>query len=116
MKFRVTFFAVLALLFAGSTSYAVVVTSYDIDKARLSGFGGWAHTYDGTITSNGDGTYDYSGGSGTINDSVIGTTHRYTHLFYTSDSPAVTLYLDAAVGINEISSTVLDLSLVYVQW
>jgi type 1 fimbria pilin len=91
------------VVFAGATwSQAAVVTSYDIDRARLSSYGGWSHTYDGTIASNGDGTHSYSGGSGTINDGVIGTSHANTHLFVTADAPTVTLHLDAANFISEI--------------
>ena len=82
---------------------AAVITSYDVANARESGFGCWAHEYDDDgIVDNGDGTFDYSGGSGTLNDGLLGTSHLDTQLFCVSDSPSITLYLDTATNVTEI--------------
>lgn len=95
--------SVAALVAMAGQSQAGNISSYDIDRTRLSSYGGWAHTYDGTITSNGDSTYAYSGGSGTLNDGSIGTSFSDTHLFRTADNAVITLVLDQAYqGFSEI--------------
>lgn len=84
-------------------THAAVIASYDVANARESGFGSWAHVYNKSgIIGNGDGTFNYSGGSGTLNDGLLGTSHLDTQLFYVPDSPSITLYLDRATNVNEI--------------
>ncbi len=83
--------------------HAAVITSYDVANARESGFGCWTHVYDDDgIVANGDGTSNYSGGSGTLNDGLLGTSHLDTQLFCVSDSPSITLHLDSATNVSEI--------------
>jgi len=85
----------LAVLYATvGQLQAGFVTSYDIDRTQPTGYGGWSHSYNGSVASNGDGTFKYSGGSGTMNDGVIGTAYYNTQLFQTSDGSKITLYLD----------------------
>ena len=85
----------LAVLYATvGQLQAGFVTSYDIDRTQPTGYGGWSHNYNGFIGDNGDGTFQYSGGSGTMNDGVIGTDFTNTQLFQTSDGSKITLYLD----------------------
>ena len=72
---------------------AGMITSYKMTNVRLSGFGSWGHTYFGSITPSGS-LFDYSGGSGTINDGVIGTGHFNTHHFRKDDQSTTTLVLD----------------------
>ena len=78
------------------------VDSYDIENSRLSGSGGWAHTYNGTITPDGS-TYDYTGGSGTLNDGLVGTGAQNTHLFYVADASAIKLNLAESGTIDTLS-------------
>jgi PEP-CTERM motif len=92
------------LLFAGSAVAApVAITSYDITHTPGSGFGGWSHTYNGTIVSDGAGALNYSGGSGTLNDGVIGTDVNTNHLFQTTLNPTITLHLASLVNVGSIS-------------
>ena len=72
---------------------AGIINSYKMTNVRLSGFGSWGHTYFGSITPSGS-LHDYSGGSGTINDGVIGTGPSNTHFFETADQSTTTLFLD----------------------
>lgn len=93
----------LALTLAGPASADLLsVTSYDVDDTRLSGSGGWAHTYDGAITLDGS-LYDYTGGSGTLNDGAIGTSAGNTHLFYVADLPSITVHLAQASTIDTLA-------------
>lgn len=79
-----------------------VITGYNVSNTRLSGFGGWSHTYSGTITPTGS-TYSYTGGSGTMADGIVGTSHQNTHLFLVSDLPSITVFLDNSYLISNIS-------------
>jgi hypothetical protein len=93
---------VVVLVLAVDTRAAVIAT-YDVANARESGFGSWAHVYDKSgIAGNTDGTFNYSGGSGTLNDGLLGTSHLDTQLFYVPDFPSITLHLDHATNVSEI--------------
>ncbi len=93
---------VIVVLAGGVCSQAAIVTSYDIERARGVGFGSWRHVYDGTITPNPDETWNYTGGSGTMNDGLIGKSHLNTQLFCISDSPELTLHLNGLTKVSEI--------------
>lgn len=88
----------------------VAVTSYDILDTPISGFGGWGHTYTGTITPNGlfdpqgAARADYAHGSGTLNDGVDPTTIAQTHLFTTAGrgNPTITLHLAGPTFVDRI--------------
>ncbi len=84
-----------------ASAIPVGVSSYNVDNTKLSGYGSWFHTYDGTMTLDGA-TYDYTGGSGTLNDGVIGPDHRNTHYFDNLDFPAVRVFLDALCTVDVI--------------
>lgn len=86
--------AVTASVLLASSLQAQIITGYNITNARLSGFGGWQHTYTGTMTLNGNGLYDYAGGSGTMNDGLFGLNHINNQLFLGSDNTVITLFLD----------------------
>jgi MYXO-CTERM domain-containing protein len=100
---------------AGAASAGTVtVTGYDIQNAARSGFGGWAHTYNGTITDTGSGNAngigftraDYTGaGDGTLNDGLEGTGPGDTQLFANNSfaSPVITVYLDGFYTIDNIT-------------
>lgn len=95
------------------------IASYDILDTPASGAGGWSHAYDGTITLQGvnfinagfgGSLADYSGGSGTLNDGVVGTTTDDTHLLVqgpatdgTPIDPVITLDLGGLYTITSIS-------------
>lgn len=93
---------------------AQVITGYDIMDAGESGAGGWAHTYSGTITTTGSDTANGVGfsianysnaGSGTMNDGVTEGNASAANLFGQTSStrPSITLYLDGAYFIDEIT-------------
>ena len=104
---RIGLFAVagaMALVLGAAPALATpVITSYDILNARTSGFGGWQHTYSGTITPLGGGNANYTGGSGTLNDGNLGTSPLDTELFSATVGPVITLHLDAMYTIDSIS-------------
>lgn len=83
-------------------SAAVSITSYNILNARTSGYGGWGHTYNGTITSLGGTLANYSGGGGTLNNGTIETNASTTQLFDTTVSPSITLFLSQSVRVDQI--------------
>ena len=102
MKKFLVFLAAMLLVFGVvGTASASLITSYDIENAVLSGFGSWAHTYNGTMTNTGTTTVfdssgtvaNYSGGSGTLNDDNIGTADNNTQLFATGLLPELMLTL-----------------------
>lgn len=73
------------ILPAASWGAAVSIVSFDITNASVAGCGSWSHSYRGTITANGGNGQigcslaPYSGGIGTLNDSVIGSYSRSHH-------------------------------------
>ena len=80
----------------------ITITGYDIQRTPLSGYGGWSHDYTGIININRAGGYDYSGGSGTLNDGIIGTSLRQTQLFDSLIDPIITLFLAETVTLDSI--------------
>jgi hypothetical protein len=92
----------LSALIASATP--VFISGYDITDAAVSGFGGWEHTYTGTITPTGGDGAIYSGGSGTLNNGIIETDENSTQLFDgASLNPIITLYLPGIYSINSIT-------------
>ncbi|MEN6607487.1 MAG: PEP-CTERM sorting domain-containing protein, partial [Bryobacteraceae bacterium] len=111
---RVFIVALLLILPASATTIPIV--SYDITDAMVSGTGGYGHTYSGLITPTGQTRFggvvaDYSGGSGTLNDGVIGSSTGTMQAFEAgmddagtgSVAPVITLYLGGTYIINSIS-------------
>lgn len=93
---------------------AQVITGYDIVDAAESGGGGWGHTYSGTITSTGTDTANGVGfnianysnaGSGTLNDGGTndGTSNAMLFGQTSNTRPSITLYLDGAYFIDDIT-------------
>ncbi|MEH2005290.1 hypothetical protein [Nostoc sp.] len=107
-KIAIATFEALSLLAIGSifpelaNAATVKISSYDVTNTHLSGFGGWNHNYNGTINSNGNGTYNYSDGSGTLNDGLIGTDLGNTHLFFKSDNSTISTFLNQKSTIANI--------------
>jgi hypothetical protein len=113
----ITIFAMI--LNSAASAETIRITSYDVQQTPISGFGGWHHTYNGTITPTGRTDWmtgfeiaDYSGGGGTLNDGLIanGIDVFDDHLFLTrNDSaglpiiPVITLHLDGIHTISQIS-------------
>ncbi len=105
--------ALVALAGLGASASAQSVTGYDILDAAESGFGGWAHVYNGTITNTGSGTAngfafdraDYSGDGGTLNDGNLGTGAGDTQLFANSSDadPRITVFLDGLYELDDIT-------------
>jgi hypothetical protein len=88
----------------------IPITSYDINSTFPAGYGGWHHTYDGTITNIGNDTdfhtnydlYNYTNGNGTLNDGIVGSSEDDTHLFAFPVLPSLTIYFDDYSYINTI--------------
>lgn len=85
----------------------ITITGYDITNADISGNGGWSHAYDGTVTLNGNSSIagalaDYTNGSGTLNDGVLGTNFNDTQYFVTDAGAEITLYLDGFYSIDSL--------------
>lgn len=90
-------------LFTHTASAALITAdSYDAYNVRLSGTGGWVHTYNGTISSNGS-TYNYTNGSGTLNDGLVGTGLSDTQLFQVADNSSIDLLFDSLFSFSELS-------------
>ena len=98
-------FALLALVALPMSGFAVPVTivGYDVLNTPTSGFGQWQHTYTGVITPTNQVFANYSGGTGTMANGVIETTHQTTHLFIVDSAPVITLYLDGFYSLNSLS-------------
>ena len=92
--------AALALSVSGVVASAQLIVSYDITNAKLSGFGGWMHTYTGTISGD---PATYTGGSGTLNDGSHASSAQEAQLFITSPAPVITLHLDDFYFVETIS-------------
>lgn len=94
------------MLTLGITSSAlatpVAITSYDVYNTHGSGYGGWSFSYAGTITNH-NGLVDLTGGSGTMNDSVIGNSTNNTELFGVDSHATIVLHLASTVNVNSIS-------------
>ncbi len=103
MKMLIKGLALVAMFVTG-TSNAIVITSYNIDNANVTGTGSWSHSYNGTITPISGTIANYTGGNGTLNDGVIGNYHNNNQLFYypTDTFPIITLFLDGFYSISEI--------------
>ena len=93
----------VALMLSVDAQAAVTIMSYDITNAQTSGFGGWTHTYTGTITPTGFGKFNYSGGGGTLNDGFIPTSHIDNQLFSPGDNSTITLHLNTFSAIGTIN-------------
>jgi hypothetical protein len=97
MKAKILGLVAVGLLAGPMAAQAVTVSSYDISLSQLSGFGGWSHTYSGTITGN-----VYSGGSGTLNDGIIPTGESNNHLFRLADDSVITLHLSGPTLVTQL--------------
>ncbi len=107
--------SIAVVLVAGlaSAASAQSILSYDILDAAESGFGGWAHQYDGAIENTGSGSAngfafdraDYSEGSGTLNDGSPGNNASDTQLFANNSQadPRITVFLDDTYTIDDIT-------------
>lgn len=83
--------ALLALL--ASSAQAQTITGYNLTNARPSGFGGFTHTYTGTITPIGGGLANYTGGgSGSLNDNLVAAQNG-NMAFQVSDNTTLTLLM-----------------------
>jgi hypothetical protein len=108
-----------ALAVGGTASAETVqIVSYDVAQTPGSGFGCWSHNYTGTkvdtghtvsgsviCTPDGGHVFNYSGGSGTLNDGLADTTQLL--LTRTDDQgqvlqPLITLHLERMVTVNQV--------------
>lgn len=104
MGFKLISIAATALVLSTSVNADVInISTYDVTNTALSGYGGWAHTYDGLIAGPTSTLYNYSGGSGTMNDGLIGNGTSDTHLLSNADDFTITLNLDGNSTIDSLS-------------
>ena len=108
---------VIALVFftmpISTSGDVVTITQYDVEEAANDTFGGWLHFYDGDVTGIGTGIahefgfeiVNYTGGSGTLNDGVLGTGTNNTELFANNNdaNPRIRLQLDGHYRITDIT-------------
>lgn len=85
---------IAALALAAGGVQAQTISSYDVTNAASSGFGGWSHSFSGTITDLGNGTANYTNGSGTLNDGIYSTTEADNQLFQLDHLSVITLHLN----------------------
>lgn len=79
------------------------VAAYDVTNANLTGFGGWGHTYTGTITPTGEGLANYTDGSGSLNDgSVADGVYVDNQLFWLDNAPTITLHLEGPTKVSSV--------------
>jgi hypothetical protein len=108
----------LALVGGTASAATVPIVSYDVAQTPGSGFGCWSHNYTGTMvdtghtvsgsvicTPDGGHVFNYSAGSGTLNDGLVDTTHLL--LTRTDDQgqvlqPVITLHLERVVTVSQI--------------
>lgn len=90
--------AAAATIVLAAGAHAAVIVSYDIDNARPSGYGGWSHSYSGSILGT-----QYRHGSGSLNDGVLPDSEAGNQLFRISDGTVITLHLDALARVSEIA-------------
>lgn len=100
---KLLFAAVTASVLLASSVQGQVITGYNITNARPSGYGNWFHTYTGTIAPNGGGLYDYSGGSGTLNDGSYGANNIDSQLFTLGDNSVLTLFFDNTYNLTNLT-------------
>lgn len=97
--------AVAALFSAGAPVSAapISITGYDIFHTSASGSGGWGNTYTGSVVSDGASRFNYTGGSGTMNNGVVESTEQTTQLLDNSGNISVVLHLGAMYSLNSLS-------------
>lgn len=119
MNIHLVFLLTGALALGGTASAETVpIVSYDVSQTPGSGFGCWSHIYTGAkvdtghtvsgsviCTLEGGHVFNYSGGSGTLNDRLVDTTHLL--LTRTDEQgqvlqPSITLHLGKVVTVNQI--------------
>ena len=98
---HVIFALIIILISFQVASAAPPIVGYDVLNAEPSGFGGWGHTYTGTITPNGS-LVNYTGGGGTMNNGVVETEVSSVELFYNPVNPVITLYLGGTYQITSL--------------
>lgn len=100
------FFMLFLLSFASLAAHSQTISSYDIQNGRLTDNApGWQWNYSGSITPSATtaGLFDYTGGSGTLNDGIIPQYHENIQGFVPSDNTVLVLHLSGASTINEIN-------------
>jgi len=120
--------AAIGVVALGATAMAasIPIVGYDVQQVPQSGCGGWSYAYSGgTATDTGRRmccqafgggcltapvpVYDFSGGTGTLADGIIGAGIDDTELFFLRSDvagqplqPAITLHLGGTYFINSI--------------
>ncbi len=101
-----SFFTVvfLAFLSMSGISKAQSIASYDIENARAQNYGLWTNKYSGLITpAKTSGLFNYTGGSGTLNDGIVPNGIENTQMIIGTDNPVITLHLSEKSTIKELN-------------
>lgn len=91
----------LAAFVAAMDASAQSIGSYDVLGYQPPVGSGWSSTYSGTTTVNADGTFDLTGGSGTLNDGLIPANSSNNMLFLQA-GVVIVLHLDQSTALSEI--------------
>lgn len=100
------FFTFFVFALASVSAHSQTIDTYDIKNGRPTDTSpGWVWNYSGAITpsASSPGLYDYTGGSGTLNDGIIPLQHENIQGFIPSDNTELTLHLSGSSVINEIN-------------
>ncbi|UZE94623.1 PEP-CTERM sorting domain-containing protein [Alkalimarinus alittae] len=94
---------ILSVVSTATLAAPISIDSYDIQNANVSGYGNWSHSYDGIISPLAGSVANYSDGSGTLNDGVIGSNKDNTQLFSTGDNASIDLFLGTSSTLSSLS-------------
>ncbi len=88
---------------AAQAVQAQSIIGYDALNVRASGYGNWDHVYTGNISDNGDDTFNYSDGGGTLNDGYLPVDQHNNQLFSIGDASVLTLHFSDQRYFSEIA-------------
>ena len=91
--------AILILTSASAAAFAAPVAISSYDAAGTSGYG----YYNGTKSKQPDtNAWDYTGGSGSLNDGKVTTVYSDAHVFYYTSNGSITLHLSELASISSL--------------
>ncbi|MGF6115965.1 hypothetical protein ABIE30_003038 [Janthinobacterium lividum] len=85
---------------------AQTIVTYDVTNGRAQNAGHWSNNYNGEITPATPGSnwnYNYTGGSGSLNDGVIPNSIESTQFIYAPENPIITLHLSGKTIVSEMN-------------
>jgi hypothetical protein len=98
-----TLLVLAGVMLMSSGAHAQTIVGYNITNARPSGYGGWSHSYNGTIAAVGGGLFNYTGGTvGTLNNGLVTSSVSENHLFEVQDNSVITLFLNGTYSLSSL--------------